>query len=508
MPATPIISCSFTRSGPGLRNDESKEIGPTPAGMSVNQAYGNLNVITGTTPGDEYLIRSVVGLKTDQINGRYKLTMPTRNAHQNVVISIADLVAEDTPCRVDSTGLLISFKLPPERGWNEDNLGQMVMLGGVRGITLSHPGRYRIVAIADGWCTVSPVFACTWSRSTTTATITFLGGNPIFALNETATVSASSDVTAIPNGVVTLLTQTSGGLATFTCPNLGGSAGTLTLTMTQKTWTPDTAGTLTVYGHSALQVVHNGISATAMWFDSIRRGWGSGDGTVTSDTTAAPGAMIDVQSDGRQAIFQTWSPATGTTATGTQRGSRQESIPPEDFPLYFFFSVFNGVSAPASSVTVTLGRFFVDQYSGETVTITGGTQQGAGFAVPVRIPDGVTLTGTNQIQLVSSTPTINAETSTNLGAGATYTGASRDGGSTATNQRFAARFYANQAGTCRVDMSTDGTTWRRATVDTALAASGVVEFNLPAVTRYHRCVLVNGGVAQTEVLVSSAYFRV
>jgi hypothetical protein len=507
MTATPIISWSFTRSGPGLRNDESKEIGPIPAGMSVNQAFGNLNVITGTTPGDEYLIRSVVGLKTDQINGRYKLTMPTRNAHQNVVISIADLVAEDTPCRVDSTGLLISFKLSPERGWNDDNLGQMVMLGGVRGVTLSHPGRYRIVAIADGWCTVSPVFSCTWSRNTTTATITFLGGNPIFALNETATVSASSDVAAIVNGAVTLLTQTSGGQSTFTCLSGGATTGTLTLTMTAKAWTADATGTLTVYGHSALQVIHNGTSATAMWFDSIRRGWGSGDGTVTSDTTAAPGAMIDMHSDGRQAIFQTWSPATGTTATGTQRGSRQESIPPEDFPLYFFFSVFNGVSAPASSVTVTLGRFFVDQYSGETVTVTGGAQQGAGFAIPVRVPDGLTLTGTNSVQISSATPTLIAETSTNLGSGATYTGASRDGGSTAVNQRFAARFFADQAGTARVEMSTDGSTWRRATADTALAANGVVEFNLPAVTRYHRCILVNGGTAQGAVLVASAYFK-
>ena len=511
MITTPLITCSFTRSGNGVRTDDAKQVGPLPAGMTVSQAYSNLLVTTGTTPGQEFLLRSVVGLKTDMLNMRFKLTLSQPIAQQNVVISLADLIAEDTPYYVDSTGLLISFQLPPERGWNDDNIGQELMLGGISGAALSHPGRYRIVSLANGWVTVSPVYACTWTRATTTATVTCLGGNPIFAINETATVSASSDTAAIVNGAVTLLTQTSGGVTTFTCLNAGATSGTLTLTMTAKAWTPNATGFLTAYGHSAYQLVKNGTSATSLWFDTLRRGWGFGDTTSTIDTTASPGAIIDVQGDGRMACFQTLPPGSSTSAAGTQRGTRQENIPGEDWPLYFFFSVSNGVSAPASSTTVTLGKFNVEQYASDKVTIAGGVQGAAGFAIPVRVPDAianVTTVGTvTGATITGMTPTLNTETSTNLGAGATYTGASRDGGSTAVNQRFAARFYADQSGTCRVDMSTDGTTWRRATADLALTATAPVEVNIPAVTRYHRCILVNGGVAQGAVLVASAYFK-
>ncbi|MCA6305666.1 MAG: hypothetical protein IM628_12745 [Phenylobacterium sp.] len=107
----------------------------------------------------------------------------------------------------------------------------------------------------------------------------------------------------------------------------------------------------------------------------------------------------------------------------------------------------------------------------------------------------------------SVSPTINTDSTTALGAGATLTGASRDAGATATFSYFAANVTADQAGTVRVEKSTDATTWRRATADLALAANGVVDVRIPVTVRYHRVIVVNGGVAQTLMMATSAYLR-
>lgn len=93
------------------------------------------------------------------------------------------------------------------------------------------------------------------------------------------------------------------------------------------------------------------------------------------------------------------------------------------------------------------------------------------------------------------------ETTTNLGASATFTGAARDvGTSVGTQSRYAAfnvTATAGVAGTVRIEMSNDGTTWYRASADTAVSANGVVTLSVPVVTRYYRGVYVNGAGAQT-----------
>ncbi len=122
-------------------------------------------------------------------------------------------------------------------------------------------------------------------------------------------------------------------------------------------------------------------------------------------------------------------------------------------------------------------------------------------------------TGTQAVSLASTaisshTPTLFADTVTNLAISATFTGTARDGGATNTMRRFVATAFSDQAGTFRIEMSTDNVTWRRATADTAVTANTPVSLSVDVVARYYRVVYVNGSVATTAFMINSAYHRV
>ena len=99
------------------------------------------------------------------------------------------------------------------------------------------------------------------------------------------------------------------------------------------------------------------------------------------------------------------------------------------------------------------------------------------------------------------------DSSTNLGVSATFTGTYRDGGSSPGYNKFIAHVFADQAGTLRIEKSTDGTTWRLA-ASVAVGVGETKELEVKTTTRYYRVVYVNGGVAQTTFLLTSAYHRI
>lgn len=98
---------------------------------------------------------------------------------------------------------------------------------------------------------------------------------------------------------------------------------------------------------------------------------------------------------------------------------------------------------------------------------------------------------------------------TALAGAATFTGTARDvaiaAGSVQPFAAFNATAFADQAGTLRIEMSNDSTTWRRATADTAVAAGAVVTLSVPVVTRYYRVVYVNGATLQGAFMLNSSY---
>lgn len=387
---TKIIDCSFSKTGNGLVSDESTQEGSTGSGMTVSQAYGNLLIDTGTTVNAEFLMRS-----TQTIQGGYmarvKATISQKIVNQHVGIYLADMIGDSVPFTTDATGLLISVTLPSGHGFTSVNIGQSCYLGGGTGAATIVPGRYSITAVSGNVITFSPTFACTWTRSTTTATVTFLGGNPIFSIAEAATVSASSDVSAIVNGAVSLLTQTSGGITTFTCLNAGATSGTLTLSMSAKAWTANASGIITVFGWNCISAVKNGTSATATWYDAQRKGWASGASTVTTTTDASPGQLLQFSGDVTSAYLSDATVATATTLQFVSRASRMESLPDANTPLYLFIQVFNGVTAPASTTRVTIGKFSLEETGVNKFILAGVSQTGSGNSHRVTLDGGTTV---------------------------------------------------------------------------------------------------------------------
>lgn len=100
------------------------------------------------------------------------------------------------------------------------------------------------------------------------------------------------------------------------------------------------------------------------------------------------------------------------------------------------------------------------------------------------------------------------DSSTNLGASAVYTGASRDAGSSNTYSRFVARSFTDQIGTLAIQDSTDGTTWRTVkSIDTV--ANTMADLDVEVVSRYHRVVFTNGAANATTILrVTSALKKI
>lgn len=101
------------------------------------------------------------------------------------------------------------------------------------------------------------------------------------------------------------------------------------------------------------------------------------------------------------------------------------------------------------------------------------------------------------------------DTVTPILAAATFTGVARDlgvvAGAVGPWPYFNAYFFANVAGTVRIESSPDNVTWTRSTIDTALGVSTPLYLTVKVVTRYYRVVLVNGGTNQGSVVVNSSY---
>ena len=101
------------------------------------------------------------------------------------------------------------------------------------------------------------------------------------------------------------------------------------------------------------------------------------------------------------------------------------------------------------------------------------------------------------------------ESTTPLGISATFTGAARSVGTTQYKGHFYAAFNAqvtaDQAGTVRIEISNNGTTWYRASADTALSAGGVVILSVPVTAQFYRVVVVNGAAAQTSFFCNTSF---
>ena len=227
-------------------------------------------------------------------------------------------------------------------------------------------------------------------NSATSVTVTFPAGtNPYSAKNvgQFTYLSCITGAAGIPGRFA--VASTSGDTVNFTV------AG----------WPASGSGTLMLWGWNYYRALYTGTTATNVAFDAQRKGWATGDSTLTINTTASPGHVGHIQSNASLAAYSDALVATNAAYQVTPRGSRIENIPDDDEPLYLFIRVLNGTTAPASTTTWTVGFLSVEMTGRQKVYVSGADQNGAPFATAVQVVGGNLGT-----QAVSGTVTANIGT--------------------------------------------------------------------------------------------------
>ena len=221
-------------------------------------------------------------------------------------------------------------------------------------------------------------------------------------------------------------------------------------------------------------------------------------------TTASPGGVYEVEPFADECWFHSNTMDSTTARANSYR--RHQQIPDPNALYKVRLRWLNGATAPASNTNASLQFVAVQDYQELTAEITAGRgQSSAGQAIAAAVVSMPTVAVNNTAQ----NSVFYNESVTNQAASATFTGTSRDtavaAGTVHRYTRFNAMAVADQAGTMRIEVSNDNTTWRRATVDTAVPANNPTLLSIPIMTRYHRVVYVNGATAQTVFMLNTSY---
>ena len=156
-----------------------------------------------------------------------------------------------------------------------------------------------------------------------------------------------------------------------------------TINFTVAGWPASGSCTVDLFGWNYIRSLYTGTTATNAAVDAQRRGWNSGDTTATINTTASPGHMMNVALDGRNIYWSDALVASSTTPTVTTRASRYENLPDDDVELYVYIWSQNGATAPASSVSWTIGFLAVEDNANVPTYIAGIRPIGGAAPLPV-----------------------------------------------------------------------------------------------------------------------------
>lgn len=138
---------------------------------------------------------------------------------------------------------------------------------------------------------------------------------------------------------------------------------------------------------------------------------------------------------------------------------------------------------------------------------TWRVQRGSYATEPIPAMQTHAVTGTVTSNIGTAGLTAYTDSVANLGSAATFTGTSRDGGATPAYNYFVASAVSDQAGTLKIQKSTDNTTWRDAAT-VAVTANTPVEITAKCTARYYRVLYTNGATLQTLFSLTSAYQRI
>jgi hypothetical protein len=149
-------------------------------------------------------------------------------------------------------------------------------------------------------------------------------------------------------------------------------------------------GTCSAFGWNYYQLHYTGTTATSANFDTQRNGYATGATAATINTTASPGHLAIITGNDLLATFSDQLVATATGASVTYRADRKENIP-DDKNLRLQIRIANGSTAPASSITWTIGFIGVARYGNTAVSIEEVSPMNPGSPLAVEIMRPVTL---------------------------------------------------------------------------------------------------------------------
>jgi hypothetical protein len=178
-----------------------------------------------------------------------------------------------------------------------------------------------------------------------------------------------------------------------------------TINFTVAGWPASGSCTVDLFGWNYLWTQYTGTTATNAGADAQRKGWNTGNSTLTTNSSASPGHVMQIYADGRNVNWADTLVASSTTSTVTARGSRIENIPDDDTELYFYLWLWNGTTNPASTTTWTIGFLSVEDNANVPTYIAGVRPNGAQAALSVGVV-GTVATSFTQPALVAGTAAI------------------------------------------------------------------------------------------------------
>ena len=395
LPVTPTpvktIKCTFSKDYSNLVDPVFLAIKATGSGMSVNQKLGNLILSSGTTANAETVIRSVSSFK-DAWALRYSIILSQRIANFSTILEMVDVVGDSLAMSNISTA----------------------------SYTLTN---------------------CMWTRATTTLTV--FAPNHFLTTGDSVTIANMTDTSVLANGAATVLAATNNNVFTITCANTGAAGGTLDFTSPTKPsvditipgttftaanvnqqvtlcainngtggsspliiptdyrihavvgttitltgLTGSTSGTFgtgascSMVGWNFVRVIYDGASQTTWRFDTQRRGFNNGYGTLATNatspttTTTAASVLSFIQCEDNEVRFLDTTAYTSTAfGNANFRGARVQNIPDDSVSLFLQFRQLNGTSSPATAGSAAFGFFQVEDYSSMPVTLINSRSQ-------------------------------------------------------------------------------------------------------------------------------------
>jgi len=231
------------------------------------------------------------------------------------------------------------------------------------------------------------------ASSSTSLTVT-IPNNPFTSINVGQSMyigALSGGLTGVPNRYA--IASVSGNDVTFTVAGFSVTSGTCSL-----------------FGWNYYHTSYSTATATNAFYDSQRKGWNTGDTTITTNTSASPGHMIIMGNEDGNAWVADQLVASGTTSAITNRGSRVINLPEESTALYLQIRCLNGSIAPASNTIWTIGMASVENYTATAVSSYNVKPQSVANVTPVVIPAGTTISSGTLTTLTTLTTLANGQT--------------------------------------------------------------------------------------------------